>query len=49
MTETTQELYQERKKRIDDAAQLRIPDRVPVDMSFGYFPAKYYGIPGSAA
>ena len=44
-----EELYKERRARIDDAAQLRIPDRVPVDMSFGYFPAKYYGIKASAA
>ena len=44
-----EELYKERRARIDDAAQLRIPDRVPVHMSFGYFPARYYGISASAA
>ncbi len=41
------ELYAEREKRIDDAVRLRIPDRVPVEMSFGYFPAKYVGMPCS--
>ncbi len=41
------ELYKEREKRIDDAVHLRIPDRVPVEMSFGYFPAKYTGMPCS--
>ena len=39
------ELYKEREKRIDDAVHVRIPDRVPVEMSFGYFPAKYTGMP----
>ncbi|GAG28468.1 unnamed protein product, partial [marine sediment metagenome] len=44
---TTEELYQERDKRVNDAIRLEIPDRVPIDMSFGYFPAKYVGIPAS--
>ena len=44
---TTEELFQERNKRINDAIQLKIPDRVPVEMSFGYFPAKYLGLPCS--
>lgn len=46
---TPEQLYQERNKRILDAIQLRIPDRVPVDLSFGYFPAKYAGITCEAA
>ncbi len=45
MTEkTTEQLYQEREKRVSDAIQLKIPDRVPIEMSFGYFPAKYTGV-----
>ncbi|MFC1921119.1 uroporphyrinogen decarboxylase family protein [Chloroflexota bacterium] len=44
---TAIELYQERDKRVNDAIRLEIPDRVPIDMSFGYFPAKYTGIPAS--
>jgi len=44
MDRSTEELYQERNKRIDDAIKLKIPDRVPVMVSFGYFPAKYTGI-----
>jgi len=42
---TPEELYNEREKRLQDAIQLRVPDRVPVwfqDASF--FPAKYTGI-----
>lgn len=45
MGKTGQELYHERKKRMDDAIALRVPDRVPIwfqDASF--FPAKYAGI-----
>jgi uroporphyrinogen-III decarboxylase len=44
---TAAELFQERNKRINDAVQLKVPDRVPVEMSFGYFPARYTGIPCS--
>jgi len=44
---TTEQLYQERNKRVNDALQLKIPDRVPIEMSFGYFPAKYAGVPAS--
>jgi hypothetical protein len=31
----------ERIKRLEDAIQLKIPDRVPVILSLSYFPAKY--------
>ena len=41
---TTEQLYQERNKRVNDAIQLKVPDRVPIEMSFGYFPGKYTGI-----
>lgn len=38
------ELYREREKRVFDAIQLKVPDRVPVSTGFGYFPAKYAGV-----
>jgi hypothetical protein len=38
------ELRLARAKRIEDAIQLRVPDRVPIHASFSYFPARY--IPG---
>jgi hypothetical protein len=44
MEKTPQELYEERKNRLEDAIQLKVPDRVPVSLSLGYFPAKYTGI-----
>ena len=39
-----EELYQERKERLNRAHNLKEPDRVPVNGSFGYFAAKYCGI-----
>jgi hypothetical protein len=36
-------LYKERNKRFDEAIALKIPDRVPMEISFGYFPAAYSG------
>jgi hypothetical protein len=44
MGKTPDELYRERLKRVEDAIQLKIPDRVPIALSLGYFPAKYAGI-----
>jgi hypothetical protein len=44
MGKTAVELYQEREKRVNDAIQLKTPDRVPISTIFGYFPAKYNGI-----
>jgi len=41
---TAGQLYQEREKRVSDAIQLKVPDRVPIVVSFGYFPTKYTGI-----
>ena len=49
MEKTAKQLRQEREKRIMDAIQLRMPDRVPVISAMGYFPARYTGIPCSAA
>ncbi len=43
------QLRKEREKRLMDAIQLRIPDRVPVTCPIGYFAARYAGIPYSAA
>jgi Uroporphyrinogen decarboxylase (URO-D) len=45
MGKSNQELYTERKKRVEEAIALKVPDRVPIwfqDASF--FPAKYAGI-----
>jgi uroporphyrinogen-III decarboxylase len=45
MRKSGEELYNERKMRVQDAIQLKVPDRVPIwfqDASF--FPAKYAGI-----
>jgi hypothetical protein len=39
-----EQLFEAREKRISDAIQLRVPDRVPVQLFAGYFPAKYTGI-----
>ncbi len=44
MAKTPGELYRERDKRITDAIHLRIPDRVPLEIAFSYFPANYTGI-----
>jgi len=44
MGKTPQELYQEREKRLNDAIQLKVPDRVPIATLFTFFAAKYAGI-----
>ncbi len=44
MVKTPEVLYQERIKRVQDAIELREPDRVPIIGQFGFFPAKYAGI-----
>jgi hypothetical protein len=44
MKKTYAEISREREKRISEAIQLKIPDRVPMELSFGYFPARYAGI-----
>ena len=44
MSKTPQQLYEERAKRMEDAIQMKIPDRVPVSLPLGYFPARYTGI-----
>jgi hypothetical protein len=49
MEKSARQLRKERETRIMDAIQLKPTDRVPVMSSIGYFPAKYVGIPCSAA
>jgi Uroporphyrinogen decarboxylase (URO-D) len=49
MEKSPKQLRKEREKRIMDAIALKPTDRVPVISSIGYFPAKYVGIPCSAA
>ena len=44
-----QQLRKERQKRLNDAIDLKVPDRVPITCPMGNFPAKYAGIPFSAA
>ena len=42
-------LFQDRQKRFEDAIRLEVPDRVPLEINFGYFPAKYCGVSYSAS
>ena len=44
MSESPDELFQEREKRVSDAIQLKVPDRVPIVVMSGFFPAYYSGI-----
>jgi len=46
---TAAQLVEEKEKRVMDAIHLKIPDRVPIICGMSYFPAKYAGIPCSAA
>ncbi len=46
---TARQLVEEKEKRIMDAIHLKPTDRVPIICGMGYFPAKYAGIPASAA
>jgi len=39
----TDAMYRAREKRVKDAIELKVPDRVPVTASYGSFPAKYCG------
>jgi hypothetical protein len=45
---SVEELYEERGRRIRDAIELRVPDRVPVVLGTGVFAARYGGLPASA-
>ena len=44
MGEARERLYNEREKRVTDAIELRIPDRVPIIVRFNFFPAAYTGM-----
>ena len=46
---TTEQLYEEREKRVRETIRLKQPDRVPVVVGGGYFAAKYAGLPLSSA
>lgn len=39
VNDEAKEAYKKRVKRVADAIQLKIPDRVPITPSFGMFPA----------
>ncbi len=43
MSKTAEQLYLEREKRVIDAIELRMPDRVPILAGFQFFPAVYAG------
>ncbi len=45
---TTEQLYEERERRIRDAIQLREPDKVPVRLENHAFPSRYVGVPIAA-
>lgn len=44
MEKTPEELYNERLKRVEDAIQLKVPDRVPLLLSGSFFPTNYAGL-----
>ncbi len=46
---TVEELYAERQKRVMDAVQGKVPDRVPVVFGGTFFAMKYIGLPYSTA
>lgn len=43
MSESAEELYRQREKRVNNAIALKKPDRVPIMVLFGFFPARYSG------
>ncbi|MBN2240621.1 MAG: hypothetical protein JW712_12675 [Dehalococcoidales bacterium] len=43
MEKSAEQLFAERDKRVMDAILMKIPDRVPVQVSPAYFPARYTG------
>jgi uroporphyrinogen-III decarboxylase len=43
MGKKPEELLKERERRIFDAIQLKVPDRVPISVFGSFFSAKYYG------
>ncbi|MEE8472923.1 MAG: uroporphyrinogen decarboxylase family protein [Dehalococcoidia bacterium] len=49
MGKSPQQLYGERLKRVEDAIELKVPDRVPVIINPGFFATKHAGITGEDA
>jgi hypothetical protein len=49
MDKAAELLFRERERRIIEAVELKVPDRVPVSIPLSYFPAKFAGIPAQAA
>lgn len=49
MNKTPDELYKERLKRVEDAIQLKAPDRVPFFPLTHFLAAKYVGLPADEA
>lgn len=45
MEKSPEVLFRERNKRIDQAIQLQVPDRVPFFLFSGYLPCRYVGMP----
>ena len=43
MKENAEKLYTEREKRVNDAIALRVPDRVPIMVTWGFLPAYLAG------
>ena len=44
MDEAAERLYNERKKRVTDTIELRMPDRLPLIVRSNFFPATYTGM-----
>lgn len=44
MEKTSEELYKERLKRVEDVIHLKVPDRVPLLLSSNFFPTNYSGL-----
>jgi hypothetical protein len=49
MDKTAKQLYAERDKRVMDTIHMKIPDRVPIQVSPAYFPARYLGLTNEIA
>jgi hypothetical protein len=43
MDKAAEQALRERQKRMSDAVQLKVPDRVPISLGLNYFPAKFTG------
>jgi hypothetical protein len=43
MTDTAENLYRTQEKRVTDAIEINVPDRVPWTASFVFFPAHCHG------